>query len=343
MGYRVIAMYQYRQIIHQIRQGLSDREIAKNKLVARTKCAAIRAIAKAQGWLNPQQPLPTDEEFSQMFMTTNRTHQTSSTVEPYRDFVLQCLQQNLSGTVIHQALINRFYYTGSYDAIRRFLKRHRPNVIKPTVPLHFEPGEAAQIDFGKGPLITDRNTGEIIDSWFFIMTLCFSRHMYVEFVRDQRVATWLGCHRRAFEFFGGVPAKLIIDNAKCAITKACFYDPAVQRAYGDYAQSYSFIISACPPREPQLKGRVESNVKYVKNNFLPLRVFHSLADANAQAKQWVLSQAGNRNHGSTHQKPLTSFAEFEKHLLKQLPAVAPEIATWNKVKVHGDCHVQHLK
>lgn len=61
-------------------------------------------------------------------------------------------------------------------------------------------------------MMTDALTGEIHKTWFFVMTLAWSRHQYVEFVRDQTVATWLGCHRRAFEAFGGVPARVIIDN-----------------------------------------------------------------------------------------------------------------------------------
>ncbi|MDP1340765.1 DDE-type integrase/transposase/recombinase, partial [Klebsiella variicola] len=72
--------------------------------------------------------------------------------------------------------------------------------------------------------------GELRRTWAFVMTLCHSRHQYVEFVWDQTVATWLGCHRRAFEWFDAVPERLIIDNAKCAIIKACRYDPLVQRA-----------------------------------------------------------------------------------------------------------------
>ena len=78
------------------------------------------------------------------------------------------------------------------------------------------------------------------------MTLCFSRHQYAELVLDQSVETWLGCHQRAFEWFGGVPRKVIIDNAKCAIIKACYYKPAVQRSYAGYAEQWGFIISACP-------------------------------------------------------------------------------------------------
>ncbi|NMG77752.1 DDE-type integrase/transposase/recombinase, partial [Aromatoleum diolicum] len=98
-------------------------------------------------------------------------------------------------------------------------------------------------------------------------TLCFSRHQYVEFVWDQTVATWLGCHRRAFEWFAAVPERIIIDNARCAITKACVHDLQVQRSYADAACGYGFRIDACPPHDPQKKGIVESGVKYLKGNF----------------------------------------------------------------------------
>jgi transposase len=73
-------------------------------------------------------------------------------------------------------------------------------------------------------------------TWAFVMTLCHSRHQYVEFVWDQSSATWLGCHRRAFEWFDGVSERVIIDNAKCAIIKACSHDPLVQRAYAECAE-----------------------------------------------------------------------------------------------------------
>ena len=99
------------------------------------------------------------------------------------------------------------------------------------------------MDFGKGPTLTDVFTGEVIPTWIFVMTLCFSRHMYAEVVTNQKVETWLACHRRAFEHFNGVPAKLIIDNPKCAITRACFRDPEVQRSYGELAEGYGFLIS----------------------------------------------------------------------------------------------------
>jgi hypothetical protein len=134
-----------------------------------------------------------------------------------------------------------------------------------------------------------------------------------------------------------------IDNAKCAIVTACRRDPAVQRAYGEYAEGYGFKIDPCPPREPQKKGRVEAGVKYVKRSFLPLREFRHLREGNEQLLQWVLGPAGNRVHGTTHQRPLDLFARVEKPILRPLPDVPPELACWAKVKVHRDAHVQFLK
>ena len=77
-----------------------------------------------------------------------------------------------------------------------------------TTVLAFEPGEAAQVDFGEGPEVVDRRTGELLGTWIFVMTLAWSRHAYAEVVTDQKVATWLGCHRRALgHSYGAVRVK----------------------------------------------------------------------------------------------------------------------------------------
>ena len=85
---------------------------------------------------------------------------------------------------------------------------------------------------------------------------------------------------------------------------------------------------------------MESGVKYIKGSFLPLRQFRDLADANRQLHEWVMTQAGNRIHGTTREAPLKRFADVERSLLTALPAVPPQLATWAKVKVHRDAHVQ---
>jgi transposase len=324
-------MFEYRQILVRMRQGESDRDLARAGLIGRKKAKALRALATVQGWLaavmGPRRERPA----------------VLSLIEPYRAQVEAWADQGIAGTTIYRALMRNHAFAGSYSAVRRFLQGHAARTPAATTVLEFAPGEAAQVDFGAGPKLLDTATGEIRSTWVFVMTLCFSRHQYAEIIWRQDVETWLACHRRAFEWFGAVPAKVTIDNAKCAITRACARDPEVQRAYAECAEGYGFLIDALPPREPQMKGRVEAGVKYVKSAFLPLRSFRDLDDANRQLQDWVMGEAGNRLHGTTRRAPLTLFAEVERPLMKALPDVPPELAVWAKLKVHGNAHVQFEK
>lgn len=343
MGNRRFEMYEYRQVIVRMRLGASDRQISKAGLMGRNKASELRKIALSHGWLDKDKPLPEDATIAAFVEKAPHALVQTSLVLPYQKEVKSWWEQGIWGTTIHQALERKYDFSGSYSSVRRFLQGLKKANPQATMILDFEPAEAVQVDFGRGPNIVDVFTKEEFSTWVFVMTLCWSRHQYAEIVRDQKVATWLGCHRRAFEFFGGVPAKAIIDNPKCAITKACFRDPEVQRSYAEAAEAYGFLIAPCPPGDPEKKGRVESGVKYIKKNFIPLRQFRSLTDSNHQLKQWVLGPAGNRIHGTTKQRPLTVFVEAERHLLRPLPDVAPELATWAKVKLHGNCHVQFEK
>lgn len=332
-------MHHHRQALMRMRQGDSDRDVAKSGLMCRANVAGLRALAQERGWLDAGSQPPDDAAIAEALATPKRARTTISGLEPLRGQIAGWLDQGVSGVVIHTALKREHGYTGSYSAVRRMLatiKRETPPDA--TVRLVFGPGEAAQVDFGAGPMLT-HPAGDVRRTWAFVMTLCFSRHQYVEFVWDQTVATWLGCHRRAFEWFGGVPARLIIDNAKCAITKACAHDPQTQRSYADCACGYGFRIDACPPHDPQKKGIVESGVKYLKGNFLPLKTFRDLIDLNGQAKRWVMEEAGIRRHGTTGEAPLVRF-ELERALLLPLPAIAPDLGVWSQATLHRDCHVQ---
>ena len=343
MSFRRFEMHQYCHVLSRMRLGDTDRSIARSGLMGRKKSAQLRLLASKHGWLDPETPLPEQSVVARAMESCKNDQLQQSLVEPYTDEVTAWVKDGIQGTTIHQALVRKYSFEGSYSSVRRFLAQYKETHPEVTTILDFAPGEAAQVDFGSGPQIIDVFTGEVIKTWFFVMTLCFSRHQYAEIVTNQRVDTWLACHRRAFEFFAGVPKKLIIDNAKCAITRACYHDPAVQRSYATCAEGYGFIISPCPPRDPKKKGRVESGVKYVKKNFMPLREFRSLSDGNEQLKHWVLEVAGNRIHGTTRQRPLTLFVETEKAFLRPLPDVPPQVATWTQVKVHGNCHVQFEK
>lgn len=341
MSNRRFEVFHYRQALLQMRQGLSDRAISQSGLMGRRKAADLRVRATQEGWLDASVPLPDDAVIEAAFNAPKRAAAgPPSSLEAHRELIAGWVAEGISGRVMLRALHESHGYTGSYSSLQRLvrqLKAARPAI---TTVLDFDPGDVAQVDFGKGPEIVDTCTGELMKTWFFVMTLAWSRHQYAELVTNQSVETWLGCHRRAFEHFGGVMRRVVIDNPKCAITRACYTDPQVQHAYADYAEGYGFLISPCPVADPKKKGIVEAGVKYVKNNFVPLRQFRDLADANAQLMRWIMSEAGNRIHGTTREAPLMRFAQTEKALLQPLPAIPPELAAWTTGKVHGDCHIQ---
>jgi len=343
MARKRLKLFEYQQILEQMRAGTSARTIALKGLASRNKVKSVREAAEAFGWLDPTAPMPSPEDIMRVFPAPAVPVRESS-LEPYRVKVKAWAEEGHAPKQIFRALKREEpQFTASVGAVKRFLKRLGVQTPKAFVVLHFEPGEAAQVDFGSGPLFAHPKTGKPTRTHFFVMTLCHSRHAYAEVVWDQKVDTWLRCHRNALEFFGGVVGKIIIDNLKSAITKACFHDPEVQRGYEQFAKDYGFQIAPCKARRPWHKGRVEAGVKYVKTAFLPLRTFRSLADANQQLLEWVLGEAGNRIHGTTQEMPLKAFAEREKQALKPLPDPRPEMVTWEKAKLHPNCHVSFQK
>jgi transposase len=139
---------------------------------------------------------------------------------------------------IHQILRDEHAFTGTYQSVYRFVRRLEPRIPDAYVRVEVEAGSEAQVDFGYAGFLHDPQTGKLRKAWAFVTTLSFSRHCYVEFVFDQEVATWLRCHRHAFEWFSGVVRRVVIDNLKAAIVKAALYDPVFVSA--------SWVVSSGP-------------------------------------------------------------------------------------------------
>ncbi|MCP3961980.1 MAG: transposase [bacterium] len=221
MANRRIEMYEYRQVLHRMRCGDSNREIARSRLMGRRKARQVRRIAQHEGWLEPSASLPAEAALAEYFHRDKPGESSVSLVEPHREEVTKWFGEGIDGTTICAALRRKHGFQGSYSSVRRFLKGlRRPSA---TVVLDFSPGETAQVDFGQGPRLIEH--GEEVSTWVFVMTLCWSRHQYAELVLDQKVSTWLGCHRRAFEFFGGVPQRLTIDYVSRHIIDLMFPPP----------------------------------------------------------------------------------------------------------------------
>lgn len=341
MANRKIFMSTYQTIISYLKISMSHRQIEQMNIAGRRKIATVHTVAKEQGWLEESAVIPSESELK-LFFEKQKKASTVTALTPHKEIVTEWAKEGTQASTICMYLRRNFDYTGSYYSVQRFVKAVKKANVVPdlTTPLHFESGEAAQVDFGHGPKLLDKRTGKVEQTYYFVMTLCYSRHQYAELVTHQDMETWLNCHQKAFLFFDGVSKKVIIDNPKCAVTVAGYYEAELNKSYESYAKEVGFIVAPLPPRDPQKKGRVESGIKYVTNSFQPLRDFKHLQDANEQLKDWVVNEAGVRIHGSTYKKPLDL---FKSENLKLLPKTMPDIAIWSKVRGSRNCHVRFEK
>ncbi len=327
-----------REIIRHIREGRSDRQIGKDLGVDRRTVKRYRQWAQEQSLLTGD--LPDHETLLKTLDVTlpeKVPPQNSSKAAPYRSYIVELLKEKVQVTAIFDRLKEQGY-RGSYASVLRLARRLEPKETETFVRKECQPGEEAEIDFGYVGMLQDAE-GNLRKTYAFVMVLGWSRYAYVEFVFDQKVATWLHCHRQALEFFGGVPQRLVIDNLKSGITQAVWDDPQVQLAYRACAEHYGFLILPCRPATPEHKGKVEGGVAYVQGRFMGGRGPMQLAQANQAVRQWCQQEAGMRIHGTTKAQPRLRFEEVEKKRLKPLPAQPYDLAIWKKAKLHRDCHV----
>ena len=249
------------------------------------------------------------------------------------------------GTIAH--LLSRFDYSASqlhdrlreegYKGCRTILQEHvarvRPRTRQAFLKLQFAPGQAAQIDWGFAGLIPVGNTRCRLS--FFVMVLCHSRRLYVEFTLREAQEHFLSAHRNAFLFFGGVPNELIVDNCKVAVLEhQRGVPPVFNPRYLDFARHHGCQPRACNPLSPHEKGRVERAVGYVKRNFLAGRELAGSLDAiNAAARLWMDTIANARQHGETGKAPDLLFTE--EHLRPVNPNTF-DVATLHSVSA-GRC------
>lgn len=329
-----------REIVNQQRSGASDRQIAHDMGIDRRTVKRYREWAQENGLLSGEMPaLEVLQELAEKTLKTAAPPQNTSTVEPYREVVEKLVNEEVETAAIHERLKERGY-GGSYSAVYRFVRQLDPKEPDATLRVERKPSEEAQVDFGYAGRMMDPESGKMRKAWAFVMTLSWSRHQYVEFVWDQKVATWLRLHRNAFEFFGGIPKRVVLDNLKAAIIRACFEDPQVQYSYRECAQHYGFRIAPCRPKTPQHKGKVEQGgVHYVKRNFLGGREATTLQQANRDVMVWCNTTAGLRIHGTVKERPLERFEQIEKSRMKSLPETPYDLLVWRQVKVYRDCYV----
>jgi transposase len=255
--------------------------------------------------------VPTDPEMS------DKRSVSKSKAALYHDEINLKLQNDQHAVSIYQDLVCERQYSGSYDSIKRYIRKLKNRTPDLYARIETPPGEEAQVDFGQGaPTL---HNGRYRKPWLFVMTLANSRKSYQECVWKQDVETFIHCHENAFAFFGGVTRIIKHDNLKSAVLKAHLYEAEMNPNYLAFADHYGFIPIPCKVRTPEHKGKVESNIKYVQNNALKGKRFDSLEEQNRYLGGWNKTWASTRIHGTTKRQVNLMFSE-EQPVLKPLPS-----------------------
>lgn len=262
----------------------------------------------------------------------------SSPAAAYETIIRQKLEQKLSAQRIYQDLVVEYGYQASYDSVKRYVRKLKAKMPKLYARIHTAPGEEAQVDFGQGA--PTKKNGRYLRPWLFKIVLSYSRHSYEEVVWSQDVETFIRCHERAFQAFGGVPKLIRIDNLKSGVLKAHLYEPQLNPLYAAFAKHAGFTPLPCLPGKPEHKGKTESGVGYTQNNALKGRRFESLEAQNAHLKYWNRTWARTRIHGTTKKQVWTLFTQLEQKALQALPENAFQFFKLGSRKVQADGHIE---
>ena len=266
-------------------------------------------------------------------------------VAVHHERIAAWLAAEVSLATVHQRLRDEHGLAVSESSLRRYVTANLPaesarssvTVLRDDPP----PGQEAQVDYGMLGRWFDPAAGAWRRVWAFVMVLATSRHMFVRpvLVMDQRA--WSECHVAAFGFFGGCPARIVLDNLATGVAKADLYDPKLNRAYAELASHYGVLLDPARRAKPKDKPRCERQVPYVRGSFWRGREFLTLAVMQGEAVRWCAEVAGTRAcRPLGGAGPRSVFDAVEAGALAPLPARPFELAAWCRPKVGPDIHIK---
>jgi hypothetical protein len=194
-------------------------------------------------------------------VTDTRLRQTTwPQIDQHRDYIADMLKAGVTQATIWQRLRDERDLRASLASVKRWVAANLPEEVRRdrvTVLMDEpEPGGEAQIDYGHLGAWVDPRAGKKRRVWAFVMVLPTSRHMFVRPVLRMDQRAWTECHVAAFDFFGGVPARLVPDNLKTGVDKPDLYDPKINRSYAELAEHYGTLIDPARAAKPKDKPRV---------------------------------------------------------------------------------------
>jgi transposase len=335
-------MRNIRDVLRLTAVGMSSRKIAASLSIGATTVIDCLQRARRAGltW-----PLPDGLDDVVLELRLYPPRATTKEQRPFPNWAV--IQRELKRPGVTLELLWQEYrdehpsgygYSRFCDLFRAWQKR-----VSPTMRQTHVAGERMFVDYAGTKLeIVDSTTGEVLKAELFIAVLGASSYMFAEATWTQSLPDWIGSHTRAFTYFGRVPAMVVGDNLKSGITKACFYEPNINRTYADMAKHYGTVIMPARPRKPRDKAKVEVGVQVATRWIaakLRKRTFFSLTELNVAIRELVeqINDRVTRHLGASRR---SLFEEIEYPALKALPAELYEFAEWKKCRSGLDYHVE---
>ncbi|MBU1213511.1 MAG: IS21 family transposase [Alphaproteobacteria bacterium] len=343
MAQQRLSMRKIRDVLRLSAGGLSKRQIAASLGIGPTAAGAClkRARDAGLGWSLPDD-LDDDALERRLYPAP------AATTKDWRSLPdWPAVHRELRRKGVTLQLVWEEYRAAHPDGYgrSRFCELYRAweGRLSPTMRQAHVAGEKLFVDYAGTTIdIFDAATGEVHACQLFVAALGASSYTYAEATVTQSLPDWIGAHTRAFAFFGGVPAMVVSDNLKSGVTKACFYEPAVNRAYAEMAVHYDTAIVPARPRKPRDKAKVEVAVQ-VATRWIIAKLrnakFFSLTELNAAIRECLvpLNDRGSRHLGASRR---ALFDDVERSSLKALPAEPYVYAEWKQVKAGLDYHVE---
>jgi transposase len=254
----------------------------------------------------------------------------SSQLAPVTPEIVRLLERYPSSAAQAFQRLREQGVAGGYALVKAYVRTVRPRRQAALLTLAFAPGACAQGDWGSFGSVPVGQTHRQLR--FFVMVLCYSPMLYVECTVSQTMEHFLACPQHAFECFGGMPHKVMVDNRKSAVLKRAVGEaPVCKPKYLDFAHHSGFTIAPCHVGKGKEKGRVDHGVGYVKKNFLAGLGIPDFRALNPAARYWLDTVANVRLHGATRDTP-TALWHKERPSLPPLPLHPFDLATVSQVR-----------
>lgn len=257
-----------------------------------------------------------------------------SKLDPYREFIKEMVKEypKVNAPVVLKNILDRGF-DGEITIVRKYLRSLRR---EKQAFIRFEsmPGQQIQIDWGHfGSLVYGNDSRKL---YALAVIESHSRKLYVNFTHSQNQAALHLSLIKAFQYFGGTPEEIVVDNMLTAVTERIGSLIRFNESFLDFIRPFGITPKACNVRAPYEKGKVESSIKYLRNNFWPLRTFTDLEDVNHQVLSW-LNIANQRIHQTTNEKPDNRFVQ---KTLRALPDPLPDTREIVTLRVYKDFGVR---